>query len=146
MYTKRLTFTVDLPLKKVWNLLRNFEDYLPLLPGYVNHKMTAEDEFLLIVKRQNSLINKSWNLRIAVKEWNEPVSFKLLFKESNKIFYGGALIQTKKLGADKTLFNISIRYEINGSLNKFVAQIFKTKDDKILIQEIISFLKDLPER
>lgn len=144
MKTKRLIFTVDLPLKKVWSILRNVEHHLPLLPGYIRHEMVAENEFLLLIKRKNAWINKWWNLRITVKEWQEPSTLSLSVEEMNKIFSGEALVQTTKAAAQKTLVKIYFKYDISGSLNKFFAHMIQTKDDEDIIQEIKSFLNGIP--
>ena len=90
MKTKRLIFTVDLPLKKVWSILRNVEHHLPLLPGYIRHEMVAENEFLLLIKRKNAWINKWWNLRITVKEWQEPSTLYFVGRRNEQnIFWRG---------------------------------------------------------
>lgn len=135
MKTKLYTVKLELPLAKVWKIIGAYEILVPLLPGYFGHQIINQNESVWTIKREIGLLKKKFDIMVVVQEWNEPSSIKLDFKDRKERFSGSVFFETKGITKNQTLLTVSVRYNVSGSMNRFISNMMKA-DGTEFTQEI----------
>jgi carbon monoxide dehydrogenase subunit G len=88
--------TMRLPPDKVWEFVRDMNNWAPFLTGYQKHEIESETDSIWTLKGDVGVLSRTVRLKAHVTEWNGPerVSFTLVGLDE-VVEGGGTLIIAK---------------------------------------------------
>jgi carbon monoxide dehydrogenase subunit G len=71
--------TVDIPLEVMWDFIKDFNNWAPMLKGYKNHKMINEKESIWEIRGEFGSFSRLTKFHTTITEWVQPskVAFEL---------------------------------------------------------------------
>ncbi|MYL45869.1 SRPBCC family protein [Virgibacillus halodenitrificans] len=81
---------MKVPIETTWKFISDMDNWAPLVPGYLSHKILNEKQSIWKLKGESGLIQKTVTLRIDIEEWREPnsVTFNLTGISENVVGKG----------------------------------------------------------
>ncbi|RHW43521.1 SRPBCC family protein [Neobacillus notoginsengisoli] len=100
----RGVYSIDLkvPIEKVWRFVGSIDNWAPLVPGYIEHKIISDKESTWAFKGDFGFMKKTIKLKVDITEWNEPVlvTFDLTGLSDN--FAGNGYFKAEKRNGSST--------------------------------------------
>ena len=86
------TTVVNLPPEKVWDFVKDMNNWAPFLTGYQKHEILSETDSIWTLKGDVGVLARTVELKAHITEWNGPerVSFTLL--GINELVDGGGTL------------------------------------------------------
>lgn len=81
---------VTIPIQSVWTFVSHIDQWAPLVPGYIGHKMINEHQSTWSFIGDVGVVQKTIHLQVNIKEWDEPtkITFDLIGLNENICGYG----------------------------------------------------------
>ncbi|MCP4806283.1 MAG: SRPBCC family protein [Proteobacteria bacterium] len=74
----RCARTVDRPLPQIWGFVQDFDNWAPMLRGYMKHEVESDTDSIWTLKGEAGALSRTVNLRVHITEYGEErVSFEL---------------------------------------------------------------------
>ncbi len=92
--------TMSLPRERVWEFVKDMNNWAPFLTGYQKHEILDETDSVWTLKGDVGILSRMVELKAHVTEWNGPerVSFTLTGL-NEQVEGGGTLVMTTHVGA-----------------------------------------------
>jgi carbon monoxide dehydrogenase subunit G len=121
---------VCLPIRDVWDFVKDMDNWAPLVPGYIRHQKINERRSTWEFKSDIGIMKKKVSLLIDITEWKEPnlVTFKL--KGINEKFTGNGYFQAEEVGNSLTRMTGYLEIVAEGAMGSIVNNILKTSIPK----------------
>lgn len=88
MPRKKHTISVRANNRKVWEFVRNMDNWAPLVPGYIRHEILNSTISTWEFKVDMGLIKKKIELEVTFLKWEEPTKVTFSLKGLNSHFEG----------------------------------------------------------
>lgn len=122
---------VDLPINKVWDFVKDMDNWAPLIPGYIQHrKFTNRQstwEFYSII----GFIKKKISLMVTIKEWIEPTKVTFHLKGLNEEFTGSGYFLAEAIDKNKTRITGYLEITAGGAMGPLVNRALKSYLPKV---------------
>lgn len=122
---------IEAPIEWVWEYIKDFNDWAPLIPGYVSHKIVNEKESNWAFKTDIGPLKKKIEFRLDILSMHAPRSMTFQVNGLNEGFTGHGQIEAKKLKRDRTFLTASIDLQATGPLAKIIKPMLKNNPPKI---------------
>lgn len=86
---------VGLDQEKVWDFLRDLEQWAPLMPGYVSHEIISADEMTWVFKGDFGVVKKAVTVQLTVDESVAPEKLAFSLKGVSDNINGGGFFATE---------------------------------------------------
>jgi carbon monoxide dehydrogenase subunit G len=87
------TTTMGAPRTKVWDFVRDMDNWAPFTRGYQSHEIVNERESLWVVKGDLGPISRVTKVHVTITEWVEGERVGFVVKGLNEPLSGGGAIQ-----------------------------------------------------
>jgi carbon monoxide dehydrogenase subunit G len=93
--------TMKLPPEKVWEFVKDMNNWAPFLTGYQKHEIESDTDSVWTLKGDVGVLSRIVKLRAHVTEWNGPSRVAFTLQGLNEVVDGGGtlLISKPKLDA-----------------------------------------------
>jgi carbon monoxide dehydrogenase subunit G len=121
---------VHLPIKNVWDFVKDMDNWAPLVPGYIGHQKFNERRSTWEFKSDIGIMKKKVSLMIDITEWNEPNLVTFNIKGINEKFTGHGYFKAEEVRARVTKMTGYLEIVAEGAMGSIVNNILKTSIPK----------------
>ncbi len=115
------TTTMGAPRAKVWDFVRDMNNWAPFTRGYLSHEIINEKESLWTVKGDLGPISRITKVHFTITEWIEGERVAFTVKGLNEpLTGGGAILLTDAESGARTQIRGDATIEFGGSLGPVV--------------------------
>lgn len=117
---------VQLPINKVWEFVKDMDNWAPLVPGYIDHQKLNDRQSTWEFKSDVGIMKKKVSLFIDIKEWVEPVKVTFQLKGINEKFSGNGYFEAEAIGTNRTKMIGFLDINAEGAMGSIVNNVLKT--------------------
>jgi carbon monoxide dehydrogenase subunit G len=92
--------TMRLPPDKVWEFVRDMNNWAPFLTGYQKHEIQSETDSIWTLKGDVGVLSRTVRLKAHVTEWNGPERVSFTLVGLDEVVEGGGTLTINKAGAN----------------------------------------------
>ena len=86
------TTVVNLPREKVWDFVKDMNNWAPFLTGYQKHEIVNETDSIWTLKGDVGVLARTVELRAHITEWNGPERVAFTLAGINELVDGGGTL------------------------------------------------------
>jgi carbon monoxide dehydrogenase subunit G len=86
------TTVVNLPPEKVWDFVKDMNNWAPFLTGYQKHQILSETDSIWTLKGDVGVLARTVELKAHVTEWNGPERVTFTLAGINELVEGGGTL------------------------------------------------------
>ncbi|MFP7295880.1 CoxG family protein [Neobacillus niacini] len=116
---------LDIPIKVIWDFIRDANNWAPLVPGYIQHEQINETIITWEFKSDLGIMKKKVRLIIDIKEWNEPTRVSFELRRTNEKYIGEGYFEAQAINKVKTLVTGFLEINASGALGSLANTLFK---------------------
>jgi carbon monoxide dehydrogenase subunit G len=121
---------IDLPIREIWNFVKDMDNWAPLVPGYISHKKISERQSEWVFKQEIGIIKKKVTLLITIKEWIEPEKVTFTLNGVTENITGEGYFQAESLGKSRTKMIGSLDMTAGGPIAVMMNAVLKNSVPK----------------
>ena len=142
------THTVNLPLSNqvTWDFLKDYNNWAPLMPGYIAHEVQNESQFTWIYLADLGFTKKTIKLQVDMKEFTELSEVKFDLKGLSDNFEGSGYFKISENSSDSVQVTGSLDLSAGGFMGIMINSVLETfvpQATKDLINSIETKLTEL---
>ena len=115
---------LELPIRVIWNFVKDMDNWAPLVPGYVNHEKINNRQSTWEFKGDIGILKKKVSLLIDIKEWIEPN--KVSFDLQGEKYTGEGYFEAKAINPNNTRLTGFLEINAIGALESMKNSLLKT--------------------
>src|SRR5690625_1598935 len=108
----------NLPIHHVWLFVRELNNWAPLIPGYLEHKMVSERQSTWKFTGDAGFIKKTVHTSLDITEWNRPTKITFDLVGLNEKFVGKGYFEATSLSEQKTRITGCLRITAKGMIDR----------------------------
>lgn len=93
---------VSLNISTVWNFVCVMENWIPLVPGYINHEVIHDRQLTWTFTGEMGIMKKDITLQVDITKWNEPTEIRFALTGISSNFVGEGYFKATELGELRT--------------------------------------------
>lgn len=128
---KLYSMIIEAPGEWVWEYMKDFEHWAPLIPGYVSHNIISSKESTWVFTTDLGIIKKKIEFSLEILSMQAPRSLTFQVEGINEGFTGHGNIEVKKMKRDRTFVTASLDLQATGSLAKMIKPLLKSNPPKM---------------
>lgn len=117
---------IDVPIEKVWDFVKDMDNWAPLLPGYISHEKLNEKQSKWTFKETVGVLKKKISLQVTIKEWVEPVRVTFDLKGINENLTGNGYFKADPIDVNRTRMTGYLEMTAEGALAPVMNAVMKT--------------------
>ncbi|HLS60498.1 MAG TPA: SRPBCC family protein [Virgibacillus sp.] len=121
----------NLPIHHVWLFVRELNNWAPLIPGYLEHKMVSERQSTWKFTGDAGFIKKTVHMSLDITEWNRPTKITFDLVGLNEKFVGKGYFEATSLSEQKTRITGCLRITAKGMMGPMINSVLKTIIPKV---------------
>src|SRR5688572_22560779 len=86
------TTVVNLPPEKVWDFVKDMNNWAPFLTGYQKHEILTETDSIWTLKGDVGVLARTVELKAHITEWNGPERVSFTLAGINELVEGGGTL------------------------------------------------------
>jgi carbon monoxide dehydrogenase subunit G len=86
------TTVVNLPPEKVWDFVKDMNNWAPFLTGYQKHEIVSETDSIWTLKGDVGVLARIVELKAHITEWNGPERVSFTLAGINELVEGGGTL------------------------------------------------------
>jgi carbon monoxide dehydrogenase subunit G len=94
--------TMRLPPERVWEFVRDMNNWAPLLTGYQHHVIESETDSIWTLKGDVGVLSRTVRLKAHVTEWNGPERVSFTLTGLDEVVEGGGTLTIGRPAAGAT--------------------------------------------
>ncbi len=120
------TTTVEIPKDTLWNFVKDFSNWGPMLKGYQSHEMINDKESIWIIKGKFGTFSRTTKFHNTITEWDEGKRVAFNLKGMNDPVDGYGWVNLNPDGTKKgTIISSEIGIEAGGIFGPLINRIVK---------------------
>ncbi|MBS4196411.1 CoxG family protein [Lederbergia citri] len=136
---------VDLPIYKVWNFVKDMDNWAPLIPGYIQHRKFTNRQSIWEFYSDIGIIKKKMSLMVTIKEWIEPTKVTFDLKGESGKLSGGGYYLAESIGKNKTRITGHLDITARGAMGRMVNEVLKSYVPKVTEEMVMAIAAKLEE-
>jgi carbon monoxide dehydrogenase subunit G len=117
--------TIDVPIERVWDFVKDMDNWAPLLPGYISHEKLNEKQSNWTFKETVGVLKKKISLQVTIKEWIEPSRVTFDLKGISDNLTGNGYFNAEAVGVNKTRMTGYLEMTAEGALAPVMNAVMK---------------------
>lgn len=93
---------LNVPIIKVWDFVSDMNNWAPLVPGYINHKILNDRESYWEFYGDIGIMRRKIKLHVTITKWEKPSKVTFDLKGENEKFTGSGYFEGIALDGAKT--------------------------------------------
>lgn len=136
---------VELPINKIWDFVKDMDNWAPLIPGYIQHRKITNRQSTWELYSNIGFIKKKINLMATIKEWIEPTRVTFNLEGLNEELSGGGYFLAELIDKNKTRITGFLEITAGGTLGPLVNEVLKSYLPKVTEEMTIGIATKLKE-
>lgn len=136
---------VDLPIHKVWNFVKDMDNWAPLIPGYIQHQKFTNRQSLWEFYSDIGIIKKKVSLMVNIKEWIEPTKVTFNLKGKSEKHTGEGYYLAQAIDKNKTRITGFLEITASGAMGPMVNEVLKSYIPKVTKEMVMAVAAKLEE-
>lgn len=136
---------VGVPIHKVWNFVKNMDNWAPLIPGYIQHRRFTNRQSTWEFYSNIGFVKKRINLMVTIKEWVEPTKVTFDLKGTNEKLSGSGYFLAEAIDQNKTRITGYLDMTAGGATGPLVNTFLKSYLPRVTEQITIAIATKLEE-
>ncbi|MFB9826393.1 CoxG family protein [Lederbergia wuyishanensis] len=136
---------VDLPIHKVWDFVKDMDNWAPLIPGYIHHRKFTNRQSIWEFYSDIGLIKKKISLMVTIIEWMEPTKVTFSLKGEKGKLSGSGYYLAEAIDKNRTRITGFLDITASGTLGAMVNEILKSYLPKTTKEMVIAITRKLEE-
>lgn len=117
---------INLPIARIWDFVKNMDNWAPLVPGYIAHEKLNDRQSTWEFYSDVALVKKKISLLVEIQEWVEPSKVTFTLKGLNESFTGHGYFAAQSIKVNRTKITGYLDIQAEGVIGKMVNKILKT--------------------
>lgn len=129
-----------------WDFLKDYNNWAPLVSGYIAHEVQSESQFTWIFLADLGFTKKTIKLQVDMTELNKPSDVKFQLKGLSDNFNGGGYFKVDAIDEAKTEMAANLDLSAGGMMGMMINSVLETfvpKMTKELVEAISAKLNKL---
>ncbi|MEH7108353.1 MULTISPECIES: SRPBCC family protein [Bacillaceae] len=136
---------LTLPIKVIWEFVKDMDNWAPLVPNYIQHEKVNESQSTWEFKNDLGIIKTKMSLLIDIIEWKEPTRVSFTLKSKSERFTGSGFFEAKALNVNKTKLTGFLEVTANGKMGPTMNSKLETSLPEYVEEMGVSIAKKLEE-
>ena len=145
MPSKKHSIIVHANAKKVWDFVRSMNNWAPLVPGYVNHKIINDTVSTWEFKIDMGLFKKKIEMKVTILEWKEPTKVTFDLEGINDHFKGNGYFMVEVKDANYTKMTGYLEINSTGTFPTITNNLMEPKLEEIAEELTIAVSKAIED-
>jgi len=134
---------VDLPIYKVWDFVKDMDNWAPLILGYIQHKRFTNRQSLWEFYSDIGIIKKKISLMVTITEWIEPTKVTFSLEGENGKLKGGGYYLAEAIGENKTKITGYLDINAKGPMGPMVNKVLVSYLPKVTKEMVMAIAAKL---
>lgn len=118
--------TVGIPLDVMWDFVKEYSNWAPLVKGYQSHEEIDDKESIWIVRGDFGPFSRVTKFHNTITEWNEGQGVAFELKGVNEPLTGYGKVQLESVdGGNSTRIFSELGFEAGGALGPLINRLIK---------------------
>lgn len=118
--------TVGIPLEVMWDFVKEFSNWAPLVKGYQSHEEIDDKESIWVVRGEFGPFSRVTKFHNTITEWNEGQGVAFELKGVNEPLTGYGKVQLESVdGGNSTRIFSELGFEAGGALGPLINRLIK---------------------
>ena len=126
------TGKAGLPARHVWLFVSDFNNWAPLVPGYINHEMLNDRQMIWEFTGELGLMKKDIKMHAEIKEWKTEERISFSMQGINEKFTGNGFFHIEREGRNQSAVNGHLNITSKGLAAPVTNAMLKTAVPEIL--------------
>ena len=118
--------TTHVPLDRIWDFVREMDNWAQLVTGYQHHEKQSETESVWTLKGDLGVMSRTLTFEVRVLEWSGPERVRFALRGLNEPMSGeGAFTLETEAGAGATGAAVSLPARPRGRVRRWLEAIWR---------------------
>lgn len=117
---------VNIPIDNVWNFVSDMNNWAPLVPGYIEHKILNKKQSTWKFKGDTGIVQKTIKMRIDITKWQEPTKVTFDLKGLSDNFKGDGYFEAEALSGTSTKITGCLNISGKGMMGPMMNTVLKS--------------------
>jgi carbon monoxide dehydrogenase subunit G len=134
---------VDLPIETIWEFVSDMNNWAPLVPGYIDHKILNERQSTWKFKGDVGRIQKTVSMKVDITEWKKPTTVRFTLTGISEKITGNGFFEANRVTEYQTKMTGNLDMTAKGLMGPVINPVLKTivpKTAKRLTEAVIDKL------
>ena len=136
---------VGLPVNKIWDFVKDMDNWAPLVPGYIQHQKITDRQSTWEFFSNIGFIKKQINLMVTIQEWIEPTKVTFNLKGVNEELSGGGYFLAEIINNNTTRITGFLEITAGGTMGPMVNTLLKSSLPKLMKETTIAIATKVEE-
>lgn len=120
------TTKVEIPLDVMWDFIKDFSNWAPMVKGYQSHEMIDDRESIWTIRGEFGPFSRLTKFHTSITEWNEKerVSFQLKGLNEPVTGYGTVQLVTGEASSGSQIFS-EVGFNAGGALGPLINRLVR---------------------
>ena len=136
---------VGLPVNKIWDFVKDMDNWAPLVPGYIQHQKITDRQSTWEFFSNIGFIKKQINLMVTIQEWIEPTKVTFNLKGVNEELSGGGYFLAEIINNNTTRITGFLEITAGGTMGPMVNTLLKSSLPRLTKETTIAIATKVEE-
>lgn len=136
---------VGLPVNKIWDFVKDMDNWAPLVPGYIQHQKITDRQSTWEFFSNIGFIKKQINLMVTIQEWIEPTKVTFNLKGLNEELSGGGYFLAEVIDKNTTRMTGFLEITAGGTMGPMVNTLLKSSLPRLTKETTIAIATKVEE-
>ncbi|WP_156289757.1 CoxG family protein [Oceanobacillus salinisoli] len=122
---------LETPISTIWNFVSDMNNWAPLVPGYVDHKVLNERQSIWKIHGDIGIVQRTVSIKIQIIEWIEPETVVFQMSTLNGTCKGNGYFEAEAISSTQTKMTGCLSVHIKGMMGTMVNPVLKTFVPKV---------------
>lgn len=119
------TTDVDIPLEVMWDFIKDFGNWAPMVKGYQTHEEVKENESVWTVRGEFGPFSRLTKFHTTITEWVEMERVAFEMKGLNEPVTGYGIVKLERTGTTGSSIIAEVGFNAGGALGPLVNRLVK---------------------
>lgn len=134
-----------LPINKIWDFVKDMDNWAPLITGYIQHRKITDRQSTWEFYSNLGFIKKQINLMVTIQEWIEPTKVTFNLKGLNEELSGSGYFLVEVIDKNTTRMTGFLEFTAGGAMGRMVNALLKSSLPKLTKETTIAIARKVQE-
>lgn len=117
---------VNVPIDSIWEFVSDIDNWAPLVPGYIEHKIISEKESTWSFTSDIGIMKKKIELKVDITSWQKPTTITFNLTGINEKFTGHGFFTAEAQSPKKIIMTGCLEIKAEGMMAKMANSILQS--------------------
>lgn len=117
--------TVEIPLPVMWDFIKDFSNWAPMVKGYQSHEVINDKESIWVMKGEFASFSRITKFKTTITEWVEKEKVAFEMKGVNEPVTGYGIVQLRSVDGDGSSIAAELGFNAGGIMGPLLNRMIK---------------------